>query len=123
MIDTVTSILGNLPWWAWAVIAVVVISVGAQNDRVGRAIVLSIAYGLIGVGLYGIWSSGILQGAVGSFAQHAARIERENARIDQIRLEGQEAYFRFVCPDYFELGWVSRQVSTLRWCNDYRDRM
>ncbi|SMD16201.1 hypothetical protein [Rhizobium sp. RU36D] len=123
MFAAVSSYLSDLPWWAWAIIAVIVIAYGVQNDRVGKAIILTVAFGLIGTGLYGIWSSGVPQAAVGSFARHVARIEAEEVRVAAIRKEGQEQAFRVVCPDYFEQGWLDRQLSTLSWCNDYRERL
>ncbi len=113
----------DLPWWAWAAIAVVVIGYGLQNDKVGAAIVLTVGYGLIGVGLFGIWSSGVPQAAVSSFAQHVARIQVQKARVAKINHDGQELVFATVCPDYFEMNWPSRQLSHLRWCKAYEDRL
>jgi hypothetical protein len=96
---------------------------GLQNDKVGSAFVLTIAFTLVGVGLHGIWSSGVPQAAAGSFAHHVARIQAEKVRVAAIRKDGQELVFRNVCPDFFEQGWMDRQLSSLRWCNDYRDRL
>lgn len=113
----------DLPWWAWTAIALVVFCYGLQNDKVGTAIVLTVAFSLIGVGLFGIWSSGVPQAAVSSFARHAARIHADKVRVEMIRKDGQERAYVTVCPDYFEMNWPSRQLSTLRWCNDYRERL
>jgi hypothetical protein len=113
----------DMPWWGWVAVAFVVICYGLQNDKVGKAIVLSVCYGLMGTGLFGIWSSGIPQATVSSFAQHVARIQVEEVRVAKIRKEGQEQVFATVCPDYFELNWPSRQISHLRWCSEYGDRL
>lgn len=69
------------------------------------------------------WYSGLLGSAWESWSHHYARIQADRARVAEIRMEGQELVFRTVCPDFFEMNWPSRQLSTLRWCNDYQDRL
>lgn len=115
----------NMPWWGWVAVAFVVICWGLQNDKVGVALVLAAAYGMMGVGLYGIWSSGIPQATVASLARHTARIQAEKIRVAKIRLAGQEDAFAVVCPDFFAASWTDRNLGlwNLRWCNDYRDRL
>lgn len=70
MIDTFLCFFRDLPWWVWAVAFVLLLAAGFRDDRVGSVIVLSVGYGLIGSGLYGIWSSGIPQAVVVSFLAH-----------------------------------------------------
>lgn len=115
----------DLPWWAWAAVAFVVISYGLQNDKVGAAIVLTVGYGLIGLGLYGIWSSGLPQATVSSLAHHFERIQVEKARSAKIQLAAQEDVFAVVCPDFFAADWVDRNLGlwNLRWCKGYEDRL
>jgi len=122
MIDFVMSILGHLPWWTWAIIGFVVICIALQNDCVGSALVLTVSMSLIVTGLWGVWSSGIPQAAVGSFAAHVVRLQKEKVRVAAIRKDGEERAYRVVCPDYFEQGWVNRKLSVTSWCEDYRDR-
>ncbi|PTV70190.1 hypothetical protein [Agrobacterium pusense] len=122
MVDTVLNFLGDLPWWVWALTAVFVLCWGMQSDRIGSAIVLTIAVSLIGVGLHGIWSSGLPQATVSSLAQHFSRIQAEKVRVAAIRKDGEELYYRAVCPEYFEQSWIDRKLSTASWCEDYRDR-
>lgn len=71
MFEVVSSFLSSLPWWVWAVGIVLLLSAGFRDDRVGSAIVLFVGVGLIGTGLYGIWSSGIPQMTVASFINHS----------------------------------------------------
>lgn len=68
------------------------------------------------------WYSGLLGQALDSWSVHYNRLQAEKVRVAAIRLDSQERAFRTVCPDYFDMIWPSRQISTLRWCNDYRDR-
>lgn len=123
MFVSVTSFLFSLPWWAWA--AAIVVLIGLRCDRVGSLIVLSVGYGLIGLGLYGIWSSGLPQATVASLGQHVVRIQVEKARVAKIRLAAQEDAFAVVCPDFFDASWTDRNLGlwNLRWCKGYEDRL
>ncbi|MEI3807573.1 hypothetical protein V6R85_23925 [Agrobacterium sp. CCNWLW32] len=69
------------------------------------------------------WYSGLLGSAWDSWSTHYARIKAEKVRVAAIEKDGQELAFRTVCPDFFEQKWIDRQLSTLSWCNDYRDRL
>ncbi|UXT53250.1 hypothetical protein FY136_28735 (plasmid) [Agrobacterium tumefaciens] len=60
-----------------------------------------------------------------SWSRNWARLQANEARVERIRQESQEEVFRVVCPDYFEQGFVGRHMAfrSLRWCEDYRERM
>lgn len=70
------------------------------------------------------WYFGLLGMAWDSWSVHYARLQAEKVRVAAIQLDGQERFFKTVCPDFYEMSWIDRQLGGrhLSWCNDYRDR-